>query len=613
MADKAIQNLDPATSLQGDELFVVQQSAMAKKVTFQVITNMLANLFQGIGIIKDIQEDESKISADGLEHTFVITMNTVSYDVETGTTTVIEIPTTFEFVVKDGAGISTITGPTVSGRDKTYTINFDKTGKASVPFTVRDGNYVDTISETETPAQSSDGLTHTYTVHFIDSDATTGHEDQSFTLRDGNYVDTIRETQTPSQSSDNLTHTYTVHFVDSTAATGHPDQTFSVKDGRGVDSMSMVAGSGTEKDGKARYVDVTYSDKDGTGTHTTQQVGPIYDGLRGYRGVSINGITGPTPNQQNPLGKDYAIGFEAESGDSGAVVPGDFIFTVLDGSNIAHIEKVGTSGYLTDVYGIFLTSNTTYGTDNPVPDVTFNVSNGKSIASVAMISGSHAAGTSDTYRITFNDTDTFDFQIYNGANGTGAVSKVAGIEPNDAQGNVPLILKGSAPPTRATTGQENQMYLDTSAGMFYFCLGESNGIYIWQNIGNVFTGNGAPTQNTPGQVNQLYYDNNTGIIYMCTASDPDTPSYSWHGTGVIVDSALSSMSENPVQNKVIYETFQGLAGKYLSIESNQGTTASQKNNALKNLGITTGTTAQRNNLATFAGITLDLVGTVTLT
>ena len=45
---------------------------------------------------------------------------------------------------------------------------------------------------------------------------------------------------------------------------------------------------------------------------------------------------------------------------------------------------------------------------------------GNGIASIALKSGTHAPGTTDTYEITFTDGTTFDFFVYNGANGTGA-------------------------------------------------------------------------------------------------------------------------------------------------------------------------------------------------
>lgn len=45
---------------------------------------------------------------------------------------------------------------------------------------------------------------------------------------------------------------------------------------------------------------------------------------------------------------------------------------------------------------------------------------GNGIASITLVSGTHAAGTVDTYRIIMTDGATFDFTVYNGANGEGA-------------------------------------------------------------------------------------------------------------------------------------------------------------------------------------------------
>ena len=50
---------------------------------------------------------------------------------------------------------------------------------------------------------------------------------------------------------------------------------------------------------------------------------------------------------------------------------------------------------------------------------------GNGIASISLKSGSHAPGTTDTYEITFTDGTTFDFLVYNGANGTGAGDMLA--------------------------------------------------------------------------------------------------------------------------------------------------------------------------------------------
>ena len=50
---------------------------------------------------------------------------------------------------------------------------------------------------------------------------------------------------------------------------------------------------------------------------------------------------------------------------------------------------------------------------------------GNGISGIALKSGNHAPGTSDVYTITMTDGTTFDFLVYNGANGTGAGDMLA--------------------------------------------------------------------------------------------------------------------------------------------------------------------------------------------
>lgn len=47
---------------------------------------------------------------------------------------------------------------------------------------------------------------------------------------------------------------------------------------------------------------------------------------------------------------------------------------------------------------------------------------GVGIASISLVSGTHAAGTLDTYRVTLTDGNTYDFYVYNGADGQGSPS-----------------------------------------------------------------------------------------------------------------------------------------------------------------------------------------------
>lgn len=62
---------------------------------------------------------------------------------------------------------------------------------------------------------------------------------------------------------------------------------------------------------------------------------------------------------------------------------------------------------------------------------------GRGISSVALTSGNHAAGTTDTYTITFTDSTTATFTVYNGANGSAGSGSFAWLNISTAtQGRV---------------------------------------------------------------------------------------------------------------------------------------------------------------------------------
>lgn len=87
------------------------------------------------------------------------------------------------------------------------------------------------------------------------------------------------------------------------------------------------------------------------------------------------------------------------------------------------------------------------------------------------------------------------------------------------------------------------------------------------------SGKGAPTTSTEGAVAQIYMDENTGDLYKCTQATKTV--FTWvkieagSGGTVTVDSALSSTSENPVQNKVVKAALDGkqAKGNYLTAET----------------------------------------------
>ena len=106
MADKSIDQLNEAEKIYATDLFVLQQSGSAKKLTGQVLLNWLTAAADGHGGIQSI----SKLSTSGLVDTYRITMADT---------------TTFDFVVNNGRGITGISKTSTSGLVDTYTISYN--------------------------------------------------------------------------------------------------------------------------------------------------------------------------------------------------------------------------------------------------------------------------------------------------------------------------------------------------------------------------------------------------------------------------------------------------------------------------------------------------------
>lgn len=210
--------------------------------------------------------------------------------------------------------------------------------------------------------------------------------------------------------------------------------------------------------------------------------------IKGEKGDAGNSITGITLISSTGLTDTYRINFS--DGDTTT-------FEVENGASIDSITLSGTSG-LTDTYIVLLTDGRT---------TTFTVTNAKSISSITPVDVTHAAGHTDEYRINYNDGDTFTFYVYNGANGSGSVSTVDGIQA--ANQNVDLLELGTGAPSTSKAGKLKSRYFDTANSVLYICVG-------------------IDTSGTE-------------------------PTYTWAGTGATIDSAFSSTSTNPLQNKVLTE------------------------------------------------------------
>lgn len=345
-------------------------------------------------------------------------------------------------------------------------------------LTLADGHGgIQTITKTGTS-----GLVDTYTIAFADETTST------FTVTNGRSISGL------TTSKSGKVTTITITYNDNTTSS------FTVRDGENVSSITeywAVSTSGSQQPQSGwqttpptltatykylwHYSKYTFSD--GTNTSTTPAVQGVY-GDKGDTGNTGTSITSVTKTGTSGLVDTYTITFS-----NGTTTT----FNVTNGSEIESIEKTSTAG-LVDTYTVTMGSGDTH---------TFTVTNGRSIVSFTQTSGTHAAGTIDVYTMTYNDGDTSQIQVYNGANGTGAVSTVAGIGVSSADGDVPLIIKGYGAPTTATVGQVNQLYFDMTGGIMYICISTTGG------------------------------------------------SYDWRGMSSAVDSAMSTTSANPLQNRVI--------------------------------------------------------------
>lgn len=122
MADKSIDQLNAADKIYATDLFVLQQSGSAKKLTGQVLLNWLTAAADGHGGIKFIE----KLPTSGLVDTYRITLADT---------------TVFDFAVTNGRGITDISKTSTSGLVDTYTISYNN--RTTDTFTVKNGEKGD--------------------------------------------------------------------------------------------------------------------------------------------------------------------------------------------------------------------------------------------------------------------------------------------------------------------------------------------------------------------------------------------------------------------------------------------------------------------------------------
>ena len=148
MADSAIGSLPAVQIMQNADLLVLEQNGEAMKLSGELLAEFI---------------DRQIVSVTVVERAATATY-TASYNRNTGALT-IGIPR--------GVGIASISEPTVSGLNKTYTITFDKPASASTAtqktFTVKDGNAITSIQAISAP--HNPGENDRYQINFSEGSA----------------------------------------------------------------------------------------------------------------------------------------------------------------------------------------------------------------------------------------------------------------------------------------------------------------------------------------------------------------------------------------------------------------------------------------------------------
>lgn len=147
MADSAIGSLPAVQLMQAADLFVLEQNGEAMKLSGELLSSFIDRQITSVTVVERAATDTY----------------TASYNSDTGALT-LGIPR--------GVGIASISDPTVSGLNKTYTITWEKPYSAQSPttkqFTVKDGNAITGISAVSAP-HTHGALDH-YRVSFSEGD-----------------------------------------------------------------------------------------------------------------------------------------------------------------------------------------------------------------------------------------------------------------------------------------------------------------------------------------------------------------------------------------------------------------------------------------------------------
>jgi len=242
--------------------------------------------------------------------------------------------------------------------------------------------------------------------------------------------------------------TYT--YVDVKGETGETGDTGTA--GRGITSIARTTGDGTA--GTTDTYTITYSDlttstfdvyngADGVGLQFAwdgTQIGVRREGDASYTYVDLKGDTGDT----GATGRGITS-IARTSGDGTAGTTDTYTIAYSDSTTSTFNVYNGTDGVGLEFswngtqLGVRREGETTYtyvDVKGETGDTGDTGAVGRGITSIARTSGDGTAGTTDTYTITYSDSTTSTFNVYNGTDGQGAGDMLKSTYDTDNDGKV---------------------------------------------------------------------------------------------------------------------------------------------------------------------------------
>lgn len=351
MADRAISELIAANQVAPSDLFVLEQSGTAKKLTGQILENWLLSLADGHGGIKDIV----KKSTSGLKDTYRITLADSD---------------TFDFIVTNGKAISSLKQTSVAGLKRTYTIAFNDGSNQT--FDVTDGRSVTNIAKTGTNV-----LTDTYTISYNDGTSST------FTVKNGKGITSFAK-----ESTVGLVDTYRIEYNDGTS-----------------DEFVVTNGAKGDK-GENQYVWIKYASQEPTAS--SHSMGDIPDSWIGV----YSGASATAPAEWSQYAWFEIKGKKGDTGDAATLVNTAVEYQASDSGTIIPSGAWSTSVPMV-AQGKYMWTRTTNAFNTGSPVVSYSVSR-MGIDGAGSVSSVNDVSPDSNGNISLNATDVNALPIAGG-------------------------------------------------------------------------------------------------------------------------------------------------------------------------------------------------------